>query len=337
MGSMEEEIIQYGGSSTLLTACPRCNRSPDQHKLANIRPSEETTRVVNKFATLLTEYVLRLHEIQQMTREEMMIGALTAQIGGKTIKWVANSGPNVLTASHIDKEWQVIHDMPAELGDDACYGVGGQAFLPTLPDTVSRTQCAAPKLLCTLLKMAGPRAIRQVCMTELWWKNPVTKSETPNRNWNQLKPVPSCDNCKTFVPQMLCDRAEMGMEGFTPQQVLPLGTQRHDVMCSQGHRFSLAIPDDAWRAYGTNVDGVKSHCPQCHKEVPCHDPQRPKTTEMACPYCDKLFRPTQAVVKDKDSFVTCPHCEEMGKYRKVEVMNGEHRETIIKSKKLGKK
>ncbi|WP_140637165.1 hypothetical protein [Methylibium rhizosphaerae] len=330
------ERVQYGGSSAQLTLCPRCGRSPDQHRLANILPSDETTAAVVRFGEALTAHVLRLKDIQKETREEFMIGAVTANVGGKVVRWLANSGANVLPDKTLG-EWEVVHHMPAELGEEGCYGVGGLAFVPTMPQGVTRTECAAPKLLCNLLKIAGGRDILSIRMTELWWKNPVTKSEEPNRKWNQLRPVHSCETCRRFLPQMLCDRPDVGLEGFTPAQALPRGVQMHEVHCVHGHVFSMAIADDAWRAYGANPQGVKTRCPKCKKEVACHDPQRPRTSVMFCVYCDKPFTPKSAVTKDTWSHVRCTHCDELGKYRKVEVLEEGQRVTKIESKRLGSK
>lgn len=326
--------VRYGGSSAELRKCPRCDRSPDQHPLANIRPSEETTAAVVKFSKLLQQHVLRLNELQQQTREEFMLGAIVARVGGKKLKWVANSGASILKVDSMDGDWTVIHEMPPELGDDACFGVGGLAFTPTLGDGFRRTECAAPKLLCNLLRLAGDREIHSIEMTELWWKNPVTKSETPNRNWAQLEPVPSCEHCRSFLPQMLCDKPDLGMEGFTATPVLPRGTQQRQLCCKQGHAFQLAVPDDAWRSYSAQPGGVSAPCPECRKDVPCHDAARPPAAEVECVHCHKAFLHSGALPPGTKVVVECKWCHERAFYTRHKVKDEPDR---IVGKPFGKK
>ena len=214
----ENRNVRYGGQNAKQQKCAQCEQSPDKHTIKWIESSRTTDKLMERLIDGLEKVDLKGIELGKTPeKSEIMAGALAGTIeGGKTLQYVALSGPN---GALLKKVASLGKDVTFVLGDLGLTGgksidVRGNLFAPKsagkLPNKLGN--CAAQKVLHAFFGDAkkAEKKVQKIEMTEMFWRS-FTHTGEKNQKWSTIEAVESCDTCKQVVPQMLCDKVDVAM------------------------------------------------------------------------------------------------------------------------------
>lgn len=207
--------MRYGNASDMLTRCPRCNESPDRHRIEIV--SDERSEAIARKLQAALDQVSSSAALKGWSapRVACMVGAAIARIGSADYRFAAISGfeteiLGMIKGKPLGKDVVLVADRDAR----PLATIDGSALVVAQPVAGGRNRdypvgaCAAQKLLMAIFRKRQEvgGGIASINMSEILWSDPQQRGH--NRDWSTGSVVCSCDTCKRVVPQMLCYHAE---------------------------------------------------------------------------------------------------------------------------------
>lgn len=233
MRPLGEKGPTYGGSNdVIISTCPRCQESPDKHRIQWIAPGDGSTSLLDRFRRTLdaaSRETLENDKLRDAYLElatnasgnvyaTSMMGTAVATIGTVVKSYATLSGPgpsiilNWIKRDQLPKDLEII-DAANALTRGKLVDIQGKNFTPThTPYGRSRDyplgSCAAQKLVNQIFTDArtAKKEVKSIELSEMFWRD--FAAERYNRDWSTGTVVPSCDTCKQVLPQMLCTNTE---------------------------------------------------------------------------------------------------------------------------------
>ncbi len=229
MRPLGEKGPTYGGSNDVIDqTCPRCQESPDKHRIKWIAPGADSTSLLERFQRTLDNVSKETLESGKLRDAYLdlatnpagnvyatsMMGTAVATIGSVVKLYATLSGPgpsiilNWIKRDQLPKDLMIL-DATNAATRGKLVDIRGKNFTPThTPQGRNRDyplgSCAAQKIVNQIFTdaRAAGQEVKSIELSEMFWRD--FAAERYSRDWSTGTIVPSCDTCKQVLPQMLC-------------------------------------------------------------------------------------------------------------------------------------